>query len=201
MAGDEKYERRGQLVPPDKDRLPRPWESQGRELAYPPKRTVWGNRLQKNRIESGEEVIAAASRLVDTLYHHEFVRARFRNVYYDIQRWLKNEQLKAEIEHEGLCIELQRVRRLRRQLEGEGEDEQDKYDKRLQDAKRKMEFEAEMKVLQGRNAFEVIGRLKEERERIRETLMRAASGELTEEQRLQLENLDDLFQKLIDEVR
>ena len=202
MGSDDRKGKRGELVPRDDGGALRPWEGRTPELSYPPRRTVWGNRLQKGRIESVDEMIAAATRLVNTLYQHEFAKARFHNVYYDIQHWMESEKFRREIEIEDLQIQLLHARKQRRQLEGGGEDEgEDKYQKRLEEARRKREFEAEMKVLDATSAFGLIERLKQERERIREALMRGVSGELTEEQRLQLENLDDLFQKLMDEVR
>ena len=159
-------------------------------------KTLWGNRYQRRRLESAIELVETEHRFMEAVRQHHKAKGRLEGVFREIE----NERLIVELEHEELTLRLKRLKKANAEFGGDEGDGSDRYERQLREAERKTEFEAEMKVTVARRAFKVRSRLKQERDEMKAELLRSVKGEPTAEQQRQLDDIEDFFQKLIDEV-
>ena len=172
------------------------------------------NRWEKKRVETAQDVVNAEHNLMDALSEHQRARHRLINIGVEIQtdhaeRLNHLRQAEANGNLMQLDAEIARAERelalLKRKLAlreaQEGSDgSSGKYDQKLREAERKTEFDAEMKATVARRAFAIRCRLKQERDEMKAEVLKAVKGEPTAEQQRELDDIEDFFQKLMDEV-
>ena len=170
-------------------------------------KTLWGNRYLRRRMESAIELVEAEHRFMEAVRRHQMAKGKLEAVFVEVaeeivadRRRADNVRIRDELEREELTLRLKRLRKANAEFDGGEGDGSERYERRLREAERKTEFEAEMKVVEAKRAFKVRARLKQERDEMKAELLRSIKGEPTAEQQRELDDIEDFFQKLIDEV-
>ena len=172
------------------------------------------NRWVKKRVETAQDVVEAERNLMHALSEHQRARDRLLDIAVEIEKdrvdrrnlLLQAEvngnlmQLDAEIARAARELALIRRKQALREAQEGSDGSSGKYDQKLREAERKTEFDAEMKATVARRAFAIRGRLKQERDEMKAEVLKAVKGEPTAEQQRELDDIEDFFQKLIDEV-
>ena len=170
-------------------------------------KTLWGNRYQRRRMESAIELVETEKRFMEAVRQHQGAKGKLEAVFVEVaeeiaadRRRAENARIRDEAEREELTLRLKRLRRASAEFDGAEGDGSDRYEHQLRQAERKTEHDAEMKATVARRAFKVRGRLKQERNEMKAEVLKAVKGEPTAEQQRELDDIEDFFQKLIDEV-
>jgi len=172
------------------------------------------NRWEEKRIETAQDVVNAERNLMDALSEHTRAKHRLINIGTEIQadqaerlnrlRQAQADgnlmQLDVEIALAARQRELIKVQQALKEAQEGSDGSSGKYEQKLREAERKTEFEAEMKVVEAKRAFAIRERLRQERDEMKAAVLKAVKGEATAEQQRQLDDIEDFFQKLMDEV-
>ena len=171
------------------------------------RKTLWGNRYLRKRLESAIELVEAERQFLEAVRRQQMAKGKLEGVFFEVaeeiaadRRRAENARLRDELEREELALRLKRLRRASAEFDGAEGDGSDRNERQLREAERKTEFDAEMKATVARRAFAVRGRLKQERNEMKAEVLKAVKGEPTAEQQRELDDIEDFFQKLIDEV-
>jgi hypothetical protein len=170
-------------------------------------KTLWGNRYLRKRLESAIELVEKERQFLEALRRHQMAMGKLGAVFVEVaeelaadRRRADNARIRDELEREELTLRLKRLKKANAEFDGDEEDESDRYERQRRQAERKTEHDAEMKATVARRAFKVRARLKQERDEMKAELFRSVKGESTAEQQRELDDIEDFFQKLIDEV-
>jgi len=166
-------------------------------------RFKFSNRILKERIESATEVIRAESVFIDAMEENQCARERMKRV---LAR--SANEAKAREFDERIAIREREIRlaQLDREYEeyrydGQSADSQHRQvEKQVEAAKRKAQADAAVKVAHAQEQVEIKREIYRQRDRMKAEIISDGKGDLTEEQRRELENIDDIYQKLIDEI-
>jgi len=175
---------------------------------YPdPRRPAWISRVLLDRVNAAIEL----AKSLDGLGNAMISLTRTKGAWDDIETILQedrnqrrhdgevnamareNEVLRMEIEREMLKAKLAEVRG---ESPGGGED---KYQRQLDELKRKAEFDAEFRTQQAKNKVLIIQRLRAACESLVNEI-KEKKGKLTPEDELDIENIRDRFQREIDNL-
>ena len=215
MADDTESRWRGKLFPVrEQGRALEKREDTKPAVASRISRSPLFNRWEKKRIETAQDVVEAESRLMDALGEHTRARHRLLNIGVEIQadqaerlnRLRQAEangnlmQLDVEIAIAARELELIRRKQALKEAQEGSDGSSDKYEQKLREVKRKMEFEAQMKVLDAERGLHTREQLKNAWEEKRSAVLSQVKGEPTAEQQWELDNIDDYYQKAIDEA-
>jgi hypothetical protein len=170
-------------------------------------KVIWGNRYQRRRLESAIELVETEHRFMEAVRRHQMAKGKLEAVFSEVaeeiaaaRRRAENARIRDELEREDLMLRLKRLRKANAEFDGGEGDGSDRYERQLREAEQKTQFEAEMKATVARRAFKVRERLKQERDEMKAEVRKAVKGEPTAEQQRDLDDIEDFFQKLIDEV-
>jgi len=147
----------------------------------------------RSRIQKTEEVnrlLESEARLMATYYNHQLIQKKLLNVYKHAEDQEKQRSLQDEITITKLENELNELKG----LSGEG------GEARVKAAVKKSQVDAEVKMARAKQHIELRRQLYRERDQAIQEIIGDGRGELTDEQRREIEDIKDIYQRLLDDL-
>jgi len=207
----------GELLPADQEKIVRALEQVQRQginaqVAARISRSVFFNRITKNRIQAATEVVQAEKGLMNELIGHQLTRARLLGIGVEIEaesfeRQNRRDEARRKAELSQLDDQiareerLQRLEQLKRNKEGYDETSRDKkYQREQEEAKQKAEHNTQMKILEATGKYVMKRKLRAECDRMIEEVTQGNRGQPTPEQEREIDDIRDYFQRVIDSL-
>lgn len=190
------------------------------QLAAKISRSPFFNQLTKKRIESAREVVRAENELMGELRTHQLTKDRLLNLGAEIAAQRASQEadravaearlvreksgaaiaeLEAQVRQEQLKAQLAALKKANEGV-GDNKSQEQRYQEQLEAEAKKTAFEVQRTLQQAQQKVAVRRALSAERDRMIAEIQREARGNLSPAQEFEIETLQDVFRRFIDEA-